>query len=151
MQNKTAHQRAALKWYNKNKKRCQVSKRKYYESHMTEKRAQSAKWRKDHPGAYAGKYRYKGENIDWLLKHLHIEKISCLRCGYNVYGGAIDGHHLYPERKKGARDSLRVWMYLAPKKFQEKFLSNQIVFLCRNCHSELHANIWNIGEIINVK
>lgn len=67
---------------------------------------------------------------------------KCERCGYSTYLGALDFHHLNPSEKDftvGNRD------FKLKDCIEE---SKKCVMLCSNCHREIHANIWNINEIL---
>lgn len=67
---------------------------------------------------------------------------KCQRCGYNAYLGALDFHHINSDEKDftvGNRD------------FKLKECIEEIkkcVMICSNCHRELHANLWDINEIL---
>lgn len=69
---------------------------------------------------------------------------KCERCGYNIYLGALDFHHKDPNQKDftiGNRD------FKLKECIKE---SEKCVLLCANCHRQLHANLWNLSEIINL-
>ena len=72
---------------------------------------------------------------------------KCEKCGYNKYLGALEFHHLNSEEKDftiGNRD------FRLKECIQE---SKKCILLCSNCHKELHANLWDLGDlsIINLK
>lgn len=81
----------------------------------------------------------KEQNLTWLLSYLGRGKMSCEKCGYSKCFAAIQGHHINPNEKEHHRDGFGRWLHLKGKSFQEKIIKNHIVFLCANCHAELHA------------
>ena len=70
---------------------------------------------------------------------------KCQKCGYNNYLGALDFHHIDPTQKDftiGNRD------------FKLEDCINEIkkcILLCSNCHKELHAGLWDISDIKNIR
>jgi hypothetical protein len=58
------------------------------------------------------------KNEIWL-KVTPIENPKCIRCGY--IGAGIDAHHIYGRKN-----------------------SDETVYLCSNCHRELHAGEWSL-------
>jgi hypothetical protein len=146
------------------KRRCEVSKRsrlnhlekslsrerKYKEDHREEINKRAMDYHRIHRETQNEYKRnlnkkHKEQNIKWLLDYLMVEKVSCNRCGYNRDFGAIEGHHLNPEDKKSRVDSFGLWLLRAPKFFIEKVKTIPIMFLCGNCHKELHDGLWQIG------
>jgi hypothetical protein len=91
-----------------------------------------------------GRVNNKINNIEWLRIYLNVNKISCQRCGYNKSFEAIDGHHLNPQQKKNHKDHFSFWILECTKKFRDKILNNNMMWLCSNCHRELHAGLWEI-------
>jgi len=69
---------------------------------------------------------------------------KCNRCGYNKYDGALDLHHIDKNNKLYniadlLRDLKKVSVLIEECK--------KCVLLCRICHCELHAGLWDINEI----
>ncbi len=69
-------------------------------------------------------------------KQKKLERISqlggkCSFCGYNKYTGALDLHHLNPEKKERNAD----WLY------EKNWDPKEYLLLCKNCHFELHAKM----------
>lgn len=88
--------------------------------------------------------KYITLNNEWLKNN---KPLVCAKCGYDNSACAIEGHHVKPEQKKRKEDSFGWWVQLPPRKFIKKITSVDIVFLCANCHKELHFGIWNINEL----
>jgi hypothetical protein len=86
----------------------------------------------------------KINNLEWLKTYLKVNKICCQRCGYNKSFEAIDGHHKNPLEKKSKQDHFSYWILETPSNFKNKIINNDILFLCSNCHRELHADLWSI-------
>ena len=81
----------------------------------------------------------RDENLKFLLSYLKTDKISCRKCGYSKCFAAIHGHHVDPNKKNSKSDALGTWLTLRPKTFQNKIIKNALIFLCANCHIELHS------------
>ena len=67
---------------------------------------------------------------------------KCERCGYDTYLGALDFHHIDPTEKDftiGNRD-------FRLKDCVEE--SKKCILICANCHREIHADLWNLSELI---
>jgi hypothetical protein len=83
----------------------------------------------------------KIKNMDWLLKYLNLDKIPCAKCGYNKCFAAIDCHHLNPQQKKNNSDTFCHWVCKSLAYFKKKILNTSFIFLCKNCHTELHEEL----------
>ena len=86
-------------------------------------------------------------NTKWLLLHLGLDNLICQHCGYNKCSGIIQGHHLNPLQKENGRDIAGRWKSFSLKKFEEKVLNTELIFLCPTCHAEIHAGLWSIGDL----
>lgn len=78
------------------------------------------------------------------LKAVDYSGGRCLKCGYNVYQGALDFHHLDPDEKEfsiGTHGFTRGFSWDKIKTEVDKTM-----LVCKNCHTELHAGIWVITE-----
>lgn len=75
------------------------------------------------------------------LKTIGIE-FKCVRCGYDNCKSAIDFHHKDPT-KKDFRISGRTTASL--KTLQEEI--NKCIILCKICHVELHAGMWQLENL----
>jgi len=67
------------------------------------------------------KYALMDSNVEkeiWL-KVIPEKSIECLRCGYT--GAGIDRHHIHGRKN-----------------------SDETIYLCSNCHRELHAGEWSL-------
>ena len=68
----------------------------------------------------------------------------CNRCGYDVYHGSMDFHHIDPSEKsfsisQGMKN---------PKKWNDLVEEvKKCVLLCNRCHHELHGEIWSLEDI----
>ena len=94
---------------------------------------------------YAQKQRQK--KIEWLCSHMGSDRIWCSRCRYDTCFKAIHFHHLNPKQKENSYDTLGRWLGSYPfGKFQQKILTTSFLFLCANCHAELHAGVWSYGK-----
>lgn len=67
---------------------------------------------------------------------------KCVRCGYNKCSSALEFHHLDPSKKDFTISNSQFRL----KDGVEE--SKKCVLLCSNCHKELHANLWNIEDVI---
>ena len=69
---------------------------------------------------------------------------GCNRCGYSRCYDALDLHHLDPSKK-----SFGIGKIMAnPKKWSvivEE--AKKCILLCKICHTELHAGMWELSEI----
>ena len=62
---------------------------------------------------------------------------KCSICGYNKYIGALEFHHLNPNKKDfgiGQKGCTRCW-----EKVKEEL--DKCILVCANCHREIHAGI----------
>ena len=59
---------------------------------------------------------------------------SCTICGYNNYVGALEFHHLDPEKKDPSWNRMKMRTFEAIKHELDK-----CILLCSNCHRETHA------------
>lgn len=67
---------------------------------------------------------------------------KCQLCGYDKYEGAMDFHHLDPNKKDfaiSAKGITRAW-----EKVKEEL--DKCVLLCANCHRETHAGLTKYSE-----
>lgn len=70
---------------------------------------------------------------------------KCERCGYDAYLGALDFHHIDPNKKDftiGNRD------YRLEDCINE---SKKCILICANCHREVHAGLWDISILLKEK
>lgn len=74
-----------------------------------------------------------GRHIAKKKRALEYKGSKCVQCGYNKYYGALDFHHIDPEKKEFqfGHNWSRKWKVL------QKEL-DKCVILCRNCHAETH-------------
>ncbi len=88
-------------------------------------------------------HRIRKQNMDWLLGFIGSDKIHCDRCKYDKCFDVIQFHHTDPLQKENRHDSLSMWInHFSLERFQEKILKTDYLFLCANCHIELHAGVW---------
>lgn len=66
---------------------------------------------------------------------------KCVRCGYDTYLGALEFHHLDPNKKDFTISNSNMKVKEAVEE------SKKCILLCSNCHRELHANLWNIEDL----
>jgi hypothetical protein len=90
------------------------------------------------------KYKSKTAQDNWEWFLIYHGDMKCERCGYA--GIAIDFHHLDPSQKANAQDTFAVKI-MAGYSFRLWIKKTAYAFLCSNCHRELHAGVWEIGEI----
>ncbi len=78
------------------------------------------------------------ENKAWIVDVLGG---GCIRCGYSACLHALDVHHADPEVKDDNFRRMSAWS-------RDRILKeiSTCVLLCKNCHTELHAGIWVLGE-----
>lgn len=81
--------------------------------------------------------------IDKLFEEIGVVW-ECVRCGYNTYVGSMDFHHTDPTRKDF---SIAARQCISKQRLAEEI--SKCVLLCRNCHGELHAGLWNLSELGN--
>ncbi len=81
------------------------------------------------------KYRKEHQVERQIMKGLKIN--GCSICGYNSCNGALDFHHVNPEKKKFGLDvtNLRRTNGSVANELQK------CVLLCKNCHYELHTKL----------
>lgn len=73
---------------------------------------------------------------------------QCNRCGYKTTIRSLDFHHIDPATKLYNLSDL-----LKSPKSRTTIIeeAKKCIVLCRNCHGEIHDNIWNIQQIKPVK
>ena len=71
---------------------------------------------------------------------------KCNKCGYNKYRGAFDFHHI---RNRKYKVSDMMTKPQARSKIIEEV--KKCILLCKNCHAELHYDIWKLNEIEIIK
>lgn len=65
----------------------------------------------------------------------------CERCGYDIYLGALDFHHIDPKEKD---------FTVGDKDFRLQECIEEIkkcILICSNCHREFHGGLWKIEDI----
>lgn len=88
------------------------------------------------------------QKMDWLLAFFGTDKIKCSRCKYCGSFKAIQLHHLDPKEKLGRNDSLSYWLAnISFENFKNKILNTNFIFICANCHFELHEGVWKYGNL----
>ena len=91
--------------------------------------------------------KHKNDNMKWFLQYLGVDQLKCQHCEYDKSFVALQFHHRDPSKKEKTRDIFSVWLYqLGLKSFQKKIFSNKFIFLCANCHIELHNRIWRLDD-----
>ena len=94
-----------------------------------------------------GRYRCCQCNTESVIRRRHkIKEMSveykggeCEICGYKKYIGALQFHHLEPDKKDfhiSQKGHSRSWDKV-------KVELDKCMLVCANCHSELHAGIIN--------
>lgn len=78
---------------------------------------------------------------DFLTKIKKLRGGKCERCGYNTTQKALEFHHLDPSKKDFTISNACFKLENAINE------SKKCILLCANCHRELHAGIWDIGEL----
>lgn len=69
---------------------------------------------------------------------------KCCICGYDKYVGALEFHHLIPDKKDfgiGAKGYTRSFA-----KIKEEL--DKCILVCSNCHREIHANLIDLNKWI---
>jgi len=86
---------------------------------------------------------------EWMLKlipkYLGVEKLTCIKCGYNKHPEVVEFHHVDPSKKEDALHLLvrqvSPWGDNTDKVYSE---IDKCVVLCPNCHREHHmVGEWN--------
>ena len=67
---------------------------------------------------------------------------KCCICGYNKYDGALDFHHVDPEKKEFAIAQRLI--NISWEKVVKEI--DKCILLCANCHREFHAGLIKIPE-----
>jgi len=83
------------------------------------------------------RYRQRFKDIGIVFK--------CSRCGYDKCGAALDFHHLDPSKK-----DFTIASRVSVAKETLLIELAKCVILCRNCHSELHAGVWDIPSTTEI-
>jgi hypothetical protein len=79
---------------------------------------------------------------------------KCLQCGYCKCIQALVFHHVNPALKlfslsTGTDSSLNTSRGITGRTREEIYMElNKTVLLCNRCHSELHAGLWSIGDLV---
>jgi hypothetical protein len=76
-----------------------------------------------------------------LFKELNIN-FKCVRCGYDKYYGNIDFHH-----KDSSEKDFNISSRVSISKETLLHEINKCILLCKICHNELHAGLWNLTDI----
>lgn len=87
-----------------------------------------------HNAATMSKYYRALEELGVVFK--------CVRCGYDKCGASIDFHHADPSEKD--------FTIASRVSISKEKLSNELdkcVTLCKNCHGEYHAGVWQLTEL----
>lgn len=72
-------------------------------------------------------------------------QFKCIRCGYDRCVTNIDFHHTDPNEKDftiASRVSVKRETLIAE--------INKCIILCKICHGELHAGLWQLTELTGV-
>ncbi len=85
---------------------------------------------------------------EWVIAHRRNKKDKlvrlfggkCKQCGYNRYAGALDFHHVDPNKKSFSL-SVKGLCYSWDSVLQE---AKKCILLCKNCHAEIGADIIKI-------
>lgn len=67
---------------------------------------------------------------------------KCVRCGYDKCKASLDFHHTNPSEKEFVIASR--WS-ISKERLTEEV--NKCIILCKNCHGEYHAGLWQLEEI----
>lgn len=67
---------------------------------------------------------------------------KCVRCGYDKCKASMDFHHTDPSTKDF--EISRRWTISKDLLTEEV---NKCIVLCKNCHGEYHAGLWQLSEI----
>lgn len=81
------------------------------------------------------------DNISQLLSDLGVVW-KCVRCGYDTCVASLDFHHTDPSSKD--------FVISERRSISKETLSNELskcIVLCKNCHGEFHAGVWQLSEI----
>lgn len=70
---------------------------------------------------------------------------KCQKCGYDKYLGALEFHHMDPSQKDFTIGNRNFKLEECIKE------AKKCILLCSNCHKELHANLWNISDLKNMR
>ena len=94
-------------------------------------------------GSTKEKSRKTAETRAWRRDYFLAQRRGkCMKCGYSRCKDALHWHHVWPKEKSFGL-SMSV-MHHAIEKLQREI--NKCVLLCGNCHSELHAGVWDLTE-----
>ena len=80
---------------------------------------------------------------DFIAKIKESRGGACERCGYDTTTKALDFHHLDPNKKDF---TISNGNFKLTEAIEE---SKKCVLICSNCHRELHADLWDINEILD--
>lgn len=81
----------------------------------------------------------RGKIMDFIRK---LNGNRCMRCGYDTCGAALEFHHIDPNQKDFTISNERLKLIEAIEE------SKKCVLLCANCHREIHANLFDITEVV---
>lgn len=73
---------------------------------------------------------------------------KCWKCGYDRCVHGFDFHHINPADKK-----FTISTSIAAGLSSQELLNEikKCALLCSNCHRELHAGVWKLEEVVNIK
>lgn len=81
------------------------------------------------------------QQIEQMLSDLGVVW-KCVRCGYDTCRASIDFHHINPADKDFVIASR--WT-ISKQRLTEEV--NKCIILCKNCHGEYHAGMWQLSEL----
>lgn len=92
--------------------------------------------------SYSDRRKYLIEAVSKRRRRIKVMAVEfkggkCQICGYNKYVGALDLHHVDPDKKSfsiSSRGHSRSW-----EKVKKEL--NKCMLLCANCHREIEAGV----------
>lgn len=83
---------------------------------------------------------------DLKQKCLDYKGNKCIVCNYNNYSGALEFHHIDPSQKDFTISHLKSYSF-------NDLVKNELdkcALLCANCHREVHANLIDLNQYIQL-
>jgi len=135
--------RSSRKYYLENKEKCNLKSKAYYSTHKERMNELIKKANMLHKECYTERaLRHRKMKEDWFWNRVGR---FCRHCNYKGSTAALQFHHLKPTQKENVKDNFSKWVRKHSFDYlKQKVSEHEFIILCANCHSELHAGLWEL-------
>lgn len=133
------------KYYQENKERVLAKNKLWRIANLEKTKATSKAWQDKNKNKCLKKANeHRDKKLNWFWSNVDP---YCRHCQYDGSIAALQLHHLDPSQKEHGKDHLSYWIRkISFKEFKKKVSTHKFLILCANCHAELHAGLWNVGN-----